>query len=224
MAGEWQVLAWPVLGVVALFAVAIAFGTRYSTRKQLQVARVTTAPAVLAGMGLDSSGRADLLYGVWSTTMTEVILRVRDGTDKEVATIVHLVVGARISTGGEDYKVAVTSGWRESAVLLRANDFGPGRHPLCTFEVRGWGGQRVARYTMPDRQVLSIRSRWSMPWKRAPLPIVQSGRTIGRLSVIGDAVHNDGRAVFLPTTVPLPVRLFVLYKAAGARPASGHTP
>jgi hypothetical protein len=224
MSGDWQVLVWPVLGVMVLFAVVIVLGLRYSTRRQLRVARETHAPAVLAGMRLDGSNRADLLYGVWNTTMTEVILRVRDGMDTEVATIVHRAVGARISTGGGDYEVAVTSGWRESASLLRVDDPDPTRHPLCTFELRGWAGQRVARYTLPDRQVLSIRSRWSVPWRRAPLPIARNGRIIGRLSIIGDAAHDDGRAVVLPSTIPLPVRLFVVYKAAGSGQATSHMP
>lgn len=216
-AGDWRMLVGLVIGIIAVFVAVIVLGLRFATRNQAKILRQARASDVLAGIGLGNMNRAALLYGVWQTTMTEVILRVRDGNDTDVASIVHRAAGATITAGEDPYTVVVTSGWRESATLIGAGDRAQPPTTLCTFDLRGWGGGRLARYTLPDRRVLSIRARWSISWKPAPLPIIQGDRTIGQLFAIGAPTYSTGRAVVLPSSIPLPIRLFILYKATGSR-------
>ncbi|MEO6929838.1 MAG: hypothetical protein ABI190_11810 [Casimicrobiaceae bacterium] len=212
------------LGVTALFAVVIVFGLRSATRRQASTLRDTRASDVLAGVGLSGVDRAALLYGVWQTGMSEVILRVRDGDDTGVASIVYRLAGTTITVSDEQYTVAATSGWHESASLMRADNGARTPAPLCTFELQGWGGGRLARYTLPDGRVFSIRSRWSLPWKSVPLAIVQDGRTVGYVFTIASTAYNVGRAITLPPSIPLPIRLFMLYKATGSRTANTGMP
>lgn len=213
-----QILIGIVVATVVLFAAVIGFGLRFSNRVQTAAGELRAA-YVLDAIGMSRTNLPALLYGVWQTTMADVILHVRDGDDAEVATIVHRVRGASITAGAEHYTVVVTSGRRESAVLVGEWNGGQASAPLCTFELRGWGGRRIARYTLPDNRAYSIRGHWSLSWRRKPLPIVQDEHVTGQLFGIGSA-FNIGRAVILPATVPLPIRLFVLYKAIGSRMAT----
>lgn len=219
-ANDWHVLVAVAIGVVALFAIAIVLGLRFATRNQARLLRETGARDVLAAIRPGNLDRANLLYGVWQATMTQVILHVRDGNDHDVGSIVERAFGGSITAGDEQYTVVVTSGWRESAALVRAGDGAEASAPLCRFERRGWGGGSVGRYTLPDDTMISVRARWRFGWKPAPLPVIQDGRTIGQLFGIGRGMINAGRGVVLPPSIPLPVRLFILYKAAGARRAS----
>ncbi|MEO8848094.1 MAG: hypothetical protein ABI440_05640 [Casimicrobiaceae bacterium] len=223
-ASDLHMLLGAALGVTALFAVVIVFGLRSATRRRESTLRDTRASDVLAGTGLSAVDRAALLYGVWQIGMSEVILRVRDGHDTEVASIVHRLAGTTITIGGEQCTVMATSGWHESASLMCADNGARAPVPLCTFELQGWGGGRLARYTLPDGRVFSIRSRWSLSWRRVPLPIVQNGRTVGHVFAIAGAAYNGGRAVTLPLSISLPIRLFMLYKATGSRTANSGVP
>lgn len=215
-ANDWNVLVAVVIGIVVLFAAAIVLGLRFGTRKRARLLRETKARDVLTAAGLGSDARANLLYGVWQMRTTDVVLHVRDGSDSDIGTIIQRPLGgADIAFGDESYTVVVTSGWRESAVLVRSGE-NAAAPSLCHCEIRGWGGGRIARYTLPDNRAISIRARWSLPWNLVPLPILEDGRVIGQLVGIGK-VTNIGRALVLPTTLPLAVRLFILYKAEGAR-------
>lgn len=219
-ANDWHMLLAVAIGIVILFAVVIVLGLRFATRNQAKLLRETRARDVLAAVGLGDIDRAHLLYGVWQTTLTEVSLHVRDGNDNDVGSIVQRVFGGSITAGDERYTVVITSGWRESATLVRAKEGAEASASLCSFERRGWGGGRVGRYTLPDHTMISVQARWRFGWKPAPLPIVQNGHTIGQLFGIGRGMINAGRGVVLPPSIPLPVRLFILYKAEGARRAS----
>ncbi len=203
-----------LMGVVLLFTVVILFSVRFATRRQALTLRNTSASGVLASAGLSNSNRAALLYGIWQTTLGEVILHVRDGNDTEVARVVHRVAGAIITLGEENYAVVVTSGWNESAALMRGNDRSGESTPLCTFERRGWASP-VAYYTLPDASVLHIRRGWSQSWKPKPLAILQNSQPMGQMFALGSSSYNDGRALILPPSLSLPVRVFILYKALG---------
>lgn len=207
-----------VLVLVTVFVIMIVLGLRLARRSQAQTLRNTCAAGVLAEIGANEGDRAALLYGVWRTSMREAVLLVRDGNDNEVASIVHRLSGAVITAGNQRYAVTSTSRWRESALLTRAdNDLDTS--VLASFERRGWI-TGVASYLLPDRHILSIRFRGSLSWKRKPQSILQDGEPIGQLFALGGATRNTGRAVLLPPTMALPIRLFVLYKAAGTRTAS----
>lgn len=218
-ANDWHMLVAVVIGIVALFAVVIVLGLRFATINQAKLLRETRARDVLAIRGLGSAPRADVLYGVWETKMAAVVVHVRDGNDTNVASIVHRIRGGSITVGDDRYDMVVTSGWRESGSLVRADDRAATSMPLCKYEVRGWAGGRIARYTLADGRILSIHARWRLPWNTAPLPILQDGHVIGQLFDIG-RMTNIGRGLVLPSSIPLPVRLFVLYRAEGARQAS----
>jgi hypothetical protein len=215
LSSDWHMLLGLVIGTVVLLSVVIVFGLRFATRRQAQVLRDTNASAVLAEAGLSESNRLGLLYGIWQTTMGEVILHVRDGNDAEIARVVHRVVGADITLGEEHYAVVITSGWNESAALMRGSDRTGESVPLCTFERRGWASP-VACYTLPDASVLSIRTRWNLSWKPKPLAILQNNQRIGQLFALGGSTFNDGRALILPSSIALPIRIFILYKALGS--------
>ena len=217
---DWHTLLGLVIGAVVLFTAVIVFGLRFARRRQAQVLRETKASDVLAEAGLSETNRSALLYGIWQTTMGEVILHVRDGNDTEVARVVHRVVGADITLGEEHYAVVPTSGWNESAALMRGSEPTGESTPLCTFERRGWANP-VASYTLPGASALSIRMRWSLSWKRRPLAILQNSQRIGQLFALGGSTYNDGRALILPPSIALPIRIFILYKALGSNSSNG---
>lgn len=56
--------------------------------------------------------------------------------------------------------------------------------------------------------------RWSVQWRRTPLKFEQNGRVIGQLAVIGMAPFDEGRAVRLSASIPLPVWAFCFVKCA----------
>lgn len=215
-ANDWHMLVAVALGIVALFAMAIALGVRFAISKRAVLLRDTTARDVLAAAGFGDDASANLLYGVWQMRATDVVLHVRDGGDHDIATIIQRPMGgADIVFGGDSCNVLVTSGWRESAVLVRSGG-NSAATSLCHCEIRGWGGGRIARYTLPDNRTISIRARWSLPWNLVPLPVCEGDRVMGQLVGIGQ-LTNIGRALVLPATFPMAVRLFILYKAEGAR-------
>lgn len=217
---EWHTLLGLAIGAVVLFAAVIAFSLRFATRRQALALRDTKAADLLAQAGLSDAERAELLYGIWQTTMSEVILHVRDGNDSEVARVVHRVAGAVITLGEERYTVVVTSGRNESAALMRGGDRPGESTPLCTFERRGWASS-LACYTLPGASALSIRGRWSLSWKRGPLAILQNSQRVGQLFALGGTTYKDGRALTLPPSIALPIRVFILYKALGANASNG---
>jgi hypothetical protein len=147
--------------------------------------------------------------------MREITLHVRNGIDTEVARVVHRVAGAVITMGDKHYAVVVTSGWSESAALMQGNDRSRESTPVCTFERRG-SASPVARYTRPDASVLSIRTRWSLTSKPRPLAILQNSHLSGQLFTLGVSSYNDGRALILPSSMALPIRIFIRYKALGS--------
>lgn len=217
---DWHTLLGLVIGAVVLFTAVIVFGLRFAHRRQAQVLRETKASDVLAQVGLSGADRTALLYGIWQTTMGEVILHVRDGTDSEVARVVQRVAGAVITLGEERYAVVVTSGWNEAAALMPGDGEEGRSTPLCTFERHGWANP-VASYRLPGASALSIRMRWSLSWKRRPLAILQNSQRIGQLFALGGSTYNDGRALILPPSIALPIRIFILYKALGSTSSNG---
>lgn len=93
---DWHMLVGMVTGIVALFVVVIVVivvSLRFATRNQTRLLRETNVRDVLAGIGLSNTNRVNLLYGIWQTTMTEVILHVRDGNDNEVGRIANASLG-----------------------------------------------------------------------------------------------------------------------------------
>ena len=219
LSGDWHLVLGLVIGAIVLFTVVIVLCLRFATRRQALTLRETTASDVLAETGLGNSNQSGLLYGIWQTTMGEVILHVRDGNDTEVARVVHRVAGATIALGEARYAIVVTSGWRESAALMCGTDRSGESTPLCTFERRGWASP-VASYTLPGASALSIRTRWSLSWMRRPLANLQNNQRIGQLVALGGSTCNDGRALILPPSIALPIRIFIMYKGLGSNAAS----
>lgn len=213
---NWHTLLALAIGVVTSFAVVIVMSLRFATRRQAVALSRTNASAVLAEIGAANIDRTALLYGVWQTTPSEVRLLVRDGNDTEVAQIIRGMAGTTITTDDRRYVVVTTSGWRESATLNRADTPIGGSTPLAMYERQGWAGG-LASFTLADRRVFTLGVRWGLLRKRAPLTIQQDGQTVGQLFGLGGAAFNAGRALLLPPTIPLEVRLFILYKAGGTQ-------
>ena len=219
LSGDWHMVLGLVIAAVVLFTVVIVLGLRFATRRQALTLRETTASDVLAKTGLSDTDRSALLYAIWQTTLGEVILHVRDGNDTEIARVVHRVAGAAITLGDAHYAVVVTSGWHESAALMRADERAGESTPLCVFERRGWVSP-IARYTPAGGSALSIRTQWNVSWKPRPLAILQDGQRVGEWFALGGMTCNDGRALVLPPSIALPIRLFILYKGLGSNSAS----
>jgi hypothetical protein len=218
MTADGPMLVLLMLGVIALLGVLIVGGLIHSRRSQARNLRDVRAADVEAYIGAKASSAQVLLYGVWQLRWDEVILRVRDQRDVEVGNITRGPGGTVIAIDRERFAVRATSGWTERAELVTSPiEGGADGAPACSFAAGGWGGNRIARYTWAGAGELTVRGRWSVPWRRTPLEICQSGRVIGRLAVIGSAAVDKGRVLVLPSTIPLQVRLFVLWKAVGAR-------
>ena len=150
--------------------------------------------------------------------MTDVVLVVKDYKDAGVGTATTRLTDTTIAAGSETYKAVAGMTWSESAELVAVNAEAPdAAQPACSFESRGWGGNQRAQYTLPGVGVLTIQGRWSWPWKQAPIQILKDGRAIGQLWSIGGPLYNKGRALVLPGEIPLAVRMFILWKAAGSR-------
>ena len=218
MTADGPTLVFQVLGVMALFVVVITVGLIHSRRSQARNLRDVRAADAEVYIGTKASSAQDLLYGVWQLRWNEVILRVRDQRDVEVGSITHGPGGTAIAIDRERFAVRATSGWTERAELVTSPIEGGADGALaCSFAASGWGGNRIARYTWAGAGELTVRGRWSVPWRRSPLEVCQDGRMIGRLAVIGSAAVDTGRVLALPSTIPLQVRLFVLWKAVGVR-------
>lgn len=212
-------LLWLVLAVVALFALVIVAGLRLSRRGPAQSLRETDATVAWMELGGYPAGKAGLLYGVWQVAMREVVLLVRDEHDVPIAKITRGAAGTVIEVGAMRFAILATSGWSERAELVAAAD-GAAAAPRCRFEARGWGGNRSARYVAPDAGTFTVSGRWRRSAQRGPLPILQDGREIGRFGNLGGPALNRGRALMLPASIPLPVRLFVLWQGLGVRSRS----
>lgn len=202
-------------GIVALFGitiiVALRFGRGQQGRAMSTISAVDAAGAIMPG-GMSST---DLIYGVWQTSLADVRLIVRDQNDAALGVIVSGPSGTSIEFAGNVYLIRSRAEMSESADLIAATA-APAEAVLCAFTGSGWAGQRTARYEIPSYGTLTIAVGWSAPWRRAPLSIRRDGREIGRLAMIGRFV-NQGRALTLTREVPGPVRLMILWKAAGGR-------
>jgi hypothetical protein len=218
MPAGWPFALALILGLIALFAIVIVVGLRTGDRSQAKNLREIKADNVWAEIGEGGWPRADLLYGIWQTSLKDVVLIVRDCNDADVGTITTRLTDTAIVAGSETYKAVAGMTWSESAELVAVNARAEDAvQPASSFESKGWGGHQRAQYMIPGFGVLTIQARWSWPWKRGALPILKDGRAIGQLSEIGGPFYNKGRALALPGEIPLAVRMFILWKAAGAR-------
>ncbi|HEV7122065.1 MAG TPA: hypothetical protein VGN24_01395 [Rhodanobacter sp.] len=219
MIASQQDLLFPLLAVVALFALVIAAGLRLSRRAQDQGLRETDATAAWMELGGRPAGKAGLLYGVWEVAMHEVVLLVRDEHDTIAARITRGASGTLIEVGGTRFAIVAKSGWSERAELFAAAD-GIATGSRCRFEARGWGGNRTARYVVPGTGTLTLSGQWAWSRQRGPLPILQDGREVGCFGSLGSPALNRGRALVLPASIPLPVRLFLLWQGLGVQSRS----
>jgi hypothetical protein len=207
-------LLWLVLAISALFALVIAAGLRWSRRAQAQSLRETDATVAWMELGGRPAGKAGLLYGVWQVAMHEVVLLVRDEHDVAIARITRAAAETVIEVGTARFLILATSGWFERAELVASTDR-TSAAPWCRFEVRGWGGNRIASYVAPGTGRFTLSGQWIWSPRRGAVPILQDGREIGHLGRLGGPALNRGSALVLPASIPLPVRLFVLWQGLG---------
>ncbi len=207
------------LGLIVLFALVVVAGLRFARRAQVQNLRETDATAAWMELGGPAVGKAGLLYGIWQVAMHEVVLLVRDEHDATVAKVTRRASGTAIEIGTARFTIVTTSGWSESVELVAAAG-GVAAPPLCRFETRGWSGNRTARYVTPDSGDFTIPGRWIWSRQRGPSPILKDGRQIGCLGTLGGPLLDRGRALLLPASIPLAVRLFVLWQGQGVQTRS----
>ncbi|MEO6925650.1 MAG: hypothetical protein ABI129_03195 [Rhodanobacter sp.] len=204
------------LSILVLFAVVMVAGLQLSRRAEKRNLREINAATAWAQLGERPAAGMELLYGVWQTAMHEVVLVVRDEQDLTLGTITQRASGTTIELGTGRFVVVTTSGTLESAELIGAGS-DPAATPMCRFEARGWGGRRVASYATPASGTFTIGARWAWARQRGALPVSQDGRAIGRMLTLGGPAFNRGRALLLPADLPLPLRLFMLWKGVGVQ-------
>lgn len=223
MIHDWHALVFLALILTGLFAMLIVGGLARSRRQQARNLSEIDAAFARAQFEHVPAPSQAVLYGVWQTGMSDVVLSVRDGRDADAGTISRRAGGTTIATGNRSYRVAVLPGTHERADLLATdNDATASFVPACRFESRGWFGNQVGRYELADGSVFTVHARWNWPWRHAALPICRDGRVVGEFTALGTIVVR-GLAVILPASIPLPVGLFMLCKGAGTRAhAGGH--
>ena len=223
MIHDWHALIVFALILTGLFALLIVTGLALTRRQQAHNLREVDAAFACARFDRDPAPAQAMLYGVWQTGMHDVVLVVRDQHDADVGTIRRGAGEITIIAGTTSYRVVVIPGINERAELLAtSSDATQTTLPACRFDSHGWFGNQVGRYELPDGSVLTMHARWSWPWRHATLPICRDGRVVGEVTALGTIVDR-GRAVALPSSIPLPVGLFMLCKGAGTRVhASGH--
>lgn len=157
---------------------------------------------------------AVLLYGTWQTSLLEVMLAVKDAGDNIIGEVRQRGLDTSITVGPLTYQVMPQMHWRETADLV-VNDAGSASaRVLCSFAV---GAHRLATYTCEDGRKLTIPSGWDWPWRRRVSKIQSMGDDIGAIWTPGSPWLNQGRALLLPLEIPLPIRVFILWKASGLR-------
>lgn len=201
------------LGVTGLFVVVVVAGLGVARRTQRRALEDIRAADVRAGTGLEASTDQNLFYGVWQTSAREVRLVVRDGRDVEVGTVIHRVFSTTITVGEHAYSVVVTPGMSERAKLVDAAGVSS-----CAFESSGWFGNQTGRYLIAGNGTLTIHARWNRPWRWAALPMTNEGRDVGRFASLGGSGFDKGRVVLVPSSVPVPVALWMMWRGAGRNP------
>ena len=217
MPAELHGLVMLAVGLVAVFAVLIIVRLRFSTRAQTRNLGSVTAARVWRELGHRDAPDPGLLYGTWQTLMHEVVLTVRDADDKVVGQITQRGLGGldtSIAIGPMTFRVVPRLQWRETADLVATDPAAGSTRVLCSFTA---GADHLATYSCDDGRKLTIPSGWDWPWRRRVSNILCTGQTIGSLWTPGSPWLNQGRALRLPEEIPLPVRLFVLWKASGLR-------
>ena len=214
MPGGMQALLLLAGAIIILFAVVMVLALRYSKRTQARNVDSTTAASVWSGFGRGGEPDPGLLYGTWQVSTWDVMLAVKDAADKVIGEVRQRGLDTSITVGPMTYQVIPQMHWREAADLV-ANDANSGAaRVLCSFAV---GAHRLVTYTCEDGRTLTIQSGWTWPWRRHVSTIQSLGDEIGALWTPGSPWLNQGRALLLPVGIPLPVRLFVLWKGSGLR-------
>jgi hypothetical protein len=217
MPNDWPLAVAFVLAIIGAFVAAILVGLRWGDQSQKRALQDTNAENVWAQSPRGDWIRSNLLYGIWQSSMMDVVMIVRDCSDRAVGSITKDVNGTTLRVGEEIYRIVPQSTWLESAKLvhLNANTLSLSK-PICLFEVKGWIWNRVAKYTIDGFGIIEIAIRYGWPRKSHVVPIQKAGNNIGQLFTVGGASRNMGRALLLPGEIPLPVRLFILIKWAGS--------
>lgn len=178
------------------------------------------ATDALVELPQDRNERRHLLYGVWQSAMREVVLAVKDYKNQPVATITQRMNGADIEIGDEQYRIEGGKGWLASAELLPVSiDTSKGSPVTCSFRRKGWLLKRTAVYTLGGSIEIELPLRFGLPGKPGATPIQQNSQVIGYFAAFATAgalQSNKGRALLLPSSVPLVVRLFILAKGTGS--------
>ncbi len=222
MPTDWPILLAVLLGIVALFALAILFGLRRGRHVQASnLAEIDAADALL-DLPQDHNDRRHLLYGAWQISMREVVLQVKDYKNQPVASITQRANGADIEIGDEQYRIESGKSWLDAAELLPVSiDTSKGSPISCSFRRKGWLFNRTAVYTLGGSIEIEMPLRFGLPGKPGATPIRQNKQVIGYFATLGAPDFDKGRALLLPSSVPLSVRLFILSKGAGSALKSG---
>ena len=199
-------LPWIALGIVALFVAVMLLGVRARRSEMSRNLRIRAADAwaPFADRGYPPDA---LLFGVrQDSSTTETGMLVRDSNDEEVGRITFHAAARTgaitISTARDSFTVDVLPTWSRRMVLHRANDVSD---VLCTFGQSTWGAHRF-----DVAGVGAIESRRLHRLRLAPTSEISlNGVAAGASRHLGGAVDR-GVALMLPTSIPLPVRMFVL--------------
>ena len=201
-----SLFVWLAVTLVALFALVISAGLRFR-RRSFQSALQLRAQDIWMSVQDSRWNFNDLLYGIlqdFSSTQLGVI--VRDCRDQEVGRI-SFHAGIRqawvtFETGGETFQADSLPTLRQATVLHRSGEASPA---LCTFRRLAMG-----TFQVEVEGFGTIASQPPLGPRLAPrYEFVVDGRTVGASQHIG-GWHNRGIWLVLPSSIPLPVRIFML--------------
>lgn len=195
-----------LVSLIALFVLVISLGLRFR-KKSFQSALQLRAQDVWISV---QDGRWDfdnLLYGILQDfSSTQLGLIVRDCRDEKVARI-SLHAGIRqawitFEAGGESFQADSLPTLWNAVALRRSGEASPA---LCTFRRLAMGTFQVEVDGFG-----TIESKPPSGLRLAPrYEFVIDGKPIGISQHIG-GWHNRGIWLVLPSSIPLPVRIFIL--------------
>jgi len=224
MPSDWPVALAFLLGLLAVFAIAIFVGLRMRRQRTSELLQNVNADTVWNEFSRFSQPpdgsweRNDLLYGIWQDfSATSLGMIIRNGQDSAVARVSYGVTGVDISLGENRYKVRLGNNLQGTAVLSQDSGNGEETAGLCTFSRKGWFQNRAVEYSSSDIGVLRISLPWGSPFKSFLATITKDGEPVGKMGTIGRPYFNNGRVLILPAALPEPIRVFVM--AWGTGPA-----
>ncbi len=194
---------------VLLFGALIFFGIKAGATRQRAALRDTTARNVFERIR-QAFPLTHLLYGIWQTGLTEVRLIVKDSSDRPVGTVVKETFSTFIEVDNARFDVIPGSTWNQSSELV-AHDSSQVR---ARFERVGSLLRPMGMYSLDNGHVFTLQKN---SFFSLLILIFEGEKQVGWVRDLQPGSVRVGRAISLPNSIPLEVRLFILSEGMGSR-------